>query len=164
MITKSNLTFVLWYTILQTSNEINPPLQKLLSGNNIFTLYFTPTTKTKLTKQAITWPKFCRWLPIWNLTCILQWYILLQTTNELNTSFQKLLSRIKKCDNYTDKNMVPMCLQCYTGDTRMTANYPTIDRLGCISSAASCPMLKFSEIFIIFYETSITTMQQGKAK
>ena len=43
---KSNLTFVLWYTILQMSNEINPSLQKLLSGNNIFILYFTPITKT----------------------------------------------------------------------------------------------------------------------
>ena len=35
---------------LQTSNEINASLQKLLRGNNIFTLYFTPTTKTKSIK------------------------------------------------------------------------------------------------------------------
>ena len=35
---------------LQISNEINASLQKLLWGNNIFTLYFTPTTKTKLKK------------------------------------------------------------------------------------------------------------------
>ena len=35
---------------LQTSNEINVSLQKLLKGNNIFTLYFTPTIKTKSKK------------------------------------------------------------------------------------------------------------------
>ena len=35
---------------LQTSNEINASLQKLLRGNNIFTLYFTSTTKTKWKK------------------------------------------------------------------------------------------------------------------
>ena len=35
---------------LQTSNEINASLQKLLRENNIFTLYFTPTTKTKSKK------------------------------------------------------------------------------------------------------------------
>ena len=35
---------------LQTSNEINASLQNLLRGNNIFTLYFTPTTKTKSKK------------------------------------------------------------------------------------------------------------------
>ena len=35
---------------LQASNEINASLQKLLRGNNSFTLYFTPTTKTKLKK------------------------------------------------------------------------------------------------------------------
>ena len=33
-------------------------------------------------KRAITLPKFCRWLLISNLTCILQWYILLQTFNK----------------------------------------------------------------------------------
>ena len=76
---------------LQTSNEINASLQKLLMGNNIFTLYFTPTTQTK-SKKAITWPKFCGWLPISKLTCILQWYILLQTFNKINASLQKLLS------------------------------------------------------------------------
>ena len=32
--------------LLQTSNEINASLQKLLRGYNIFTLYFTPTTNT----------------------------------------------------------------------------------------------------------------------
>ena len=35
---------------LQTLNEINASLQKLLRGNNIFTLYFTPTTITKSKK------------------------------------------------------------------------------------------------------------------
>ena len=34
----------------QTLNENNAPLQKLLKGNNIFTLHFTQTTKTKLKK------------------------------------------------------------------------------------------------------------------
>ena len=41
---------LLWYTILQTLNEINVSLQKLSSGNSIFTLYFTQTTKTKSKK------------------------------------------------------------------------------------------------------------------
>ena len=36
---------------LQTSNEISASLQKLLRGNNIVTLYFTPTTKTKSKKR-----------------------------------------------------------------------------------------------------------------
>ena len=36
---------------LQTSNEINASIQKLLRGNNIFTLYITPTTKTKSNKD-----------------------------------------------------------------------------------------------------------------
>ena len=39
-----------WYTILQTSNEINASLQKLSRGNNIFTLNFTLTTKKKQKK------------------------------------------------------------------------------------------------------------------
>ena len=38
---------------LQTLNEINASLQKLLRGNNIFTLYFTRTTKTRLKKGHI---------------------------------------------------------------------------------------------------------------
>ena len=42
-----------WYTILQTSNEINASLQKLLRGNNIFTLYIIPTTKSKSKKGHI---------------------------------------------------------------------------------------------------------------
>ena len=43
-------------------------------------------------KKTITWSKFCEWLPISNLTCILQWYILLQIFNRINASLQKLLS------------------------------------------------------------------------
>ena len=39
-----------WYTILQTLNEINASLQKLLRGTNIFKLHFNPTTKTKSKK------------------------------------------------------------------------------------------------------------------
>ena len=78
-------------TSLQTSNEINASLQKLLRGNNIFTLYCTPTTKTK-SKRAITWPTFCGWLQMSNLTCILHWYICLQTFNKIHVSLQKLLS------------------------------------------------------------------------
>ena len=34
----------------QTSDEINASLQELLGGNNIFTLFLTPTTKPKLKK------------------------------------------------------------------------------------------------------------------
>ena len=76
---------------LQTSSEIDASLQKLLGGNNTFTLYFTQQQKLSW-KRAITWPKFCRWLLILNLTCILQWYIPLQTFNKINASLQKLLS------------------------------------------------------------------------
>ena len=63
--------------------------QKLLRGNNIFTLNFTPTTKKghNLAKLLL-W-----WLPISNLTYILQWYILLQTSKEITALLQKLLSR-----------------------------------------------------------------------
>ena len=67
-------------------NEINASLHQLFRGNNIFTLYFTP-----IKKRAIIWPKFCGWLPILMLTCILQWYILLQAFNKINASLQKLL-------------------------------------------------------------------------
>ena len=35
---------------MQTYNEINASLQTLLRENNILTLYFTPTTKTKWKK------------------------------------------------------------------------------------------------------------------
>ena len=44
-------------------------------------------------KRAITQPNFGGWLPISNLTCILQWYKVLQSLNEINASLQKLLSR-----------------------------------------------------------------------
>ena len=50
----------------------------------------TPT-KTK-SKKGHTLPKFGRWLPISNLTCILQWYKVLQSFNEINASLQKFLS------------------------------------------------------------------------
>ena len=52
-------------------------------------------TKPKL-KRAITQPKFGRWLPISSLTCILQWYKILQSLNEINASLQKLLSGNKE--------------------------------------------------------------------
>ena len=59
------------------------------------------TQQQKLSqKRAITQPKFGRWLPILNLSCILQWYIeLLQTSNEINASLQKLLIGSEKCDD-----------------------------------------------------------------
>ena len=65
------------------------------------------TQQQKLSrKRAITPPIFGGWLPISNLTCILQWYKLLQTLNEINASLQKLLSRNEKCDdNATYDNM-----------------------------------------------------------
>ena len=54
MITKIKLDpYVKMIPHLQTLNEINASLQKLLRGNNIFTLYFTPTTKTKSKKGYI---------------------------------------------------------------------------------------------------------------
>ena len=43
-------------------------------------------------KRAITRPKFCNWLLTSNLTSILQWYILLQTSNEIKVSLQNLLN------------------------------------------------------------------------
>ena len=59
----SNLTCILcWYKGLQSLNEIIASLQKLLPGNE----------QQKLSrKRAITQPKFGRWLPISNFTCIL---------------------------------------------------------------------------------------------
>ena len=51
------------------------------------------TQQQKLSwKRARTQPKFGGWLSILNLTCILQWFILLQTSNEINASLQKLLN------------------------------------------------------------------------
>ena len=74
-------------------NEINASLQKLLSGKE----------QQKLSrKRAITQPKFGGWLPISNLTCILQWNKVLQSLNEINTSLQKLLNGNEKCDDDTD--------------------------------------------------------------
>ena len=49
-------------------------------------------TQTKTRKRAISRPKFCGWLPISNLTCILQWCKVLQSLNEINASLQKLFS------------------------------------------------------------------------
>ena len=50
-----------------------------------------PTTKTK-SKKGHNSAKILRMITNINLTCILQWYILLQTVNEINASLQKLLS------------------------------------------------------------------------
>ena len=86
----SNLTCTLqWYKVLQGLNEINASLQKLLSGN---------LQKQLSRKRAITQPKFYGWLPISKLTCILQWYKILQNLNEINTSLQKLLNGDEKFD------------------------------------------------------------------
>ena len=63
-------------------------------------------TKTK-SKKGYNSAKIWEWLPILNLTCILQWYILLQTFNKINTSLQMLLSRNQYQD--TDKNLTKMC-------------------------------------------------------
>ena len=62
-------------------------------GETISLPYILPQQQKLGQKRAVTWPKFCKWLPVSNLTCILQWYKLLQTPNEINTSLQKLLSR-----------------------------------------------------------------------
>ena len=83
----SNLTCILqWYILLQTFNKINASLQKLLSGNQ----YQHTKKKEKLSrKRPITQPKFCGWWLISSLTCILHWYILLQTSfNKINASLQ----------------------------------------------------------------------------
>ena len=136
----SHLTCILqWYILLQTFNEINASLQKLLSGNQYqhhnksqiekgsslgknfaddyqyliwpvfyndipfckhlmksmhpFKTYWTEnnisTLQQKVSrKRATSQPKLCEWLPIPNLTCILQWYKLLQTSNEINASLK----------------------------------------------------------------------------
>ena len=48
------------------------------------------TQQQKLSpNRAIAQPKFGGWLPISNLICILQWYKLLQTLNEINAALQK---------------------------------------------------------------------------
>ena len=44
-------------------------------------------------KRAITQPKFWGWLPILNLTCILQWYTLLQTSEWNQCIPSKLIER-----------------------------------------------------------------------
>ena len=89
----SNLTCILqWYKVLQSLNEINASLQKLLSGNE----------RQKLSrKRDITQPKFGGWLSISNLACILQWYKVLLSLNEISASLQTLLSGNEKCDNDT---------------------------------------------------------------
>ena len=51
------------------------------------------TQQQKLSrKKAIIWPKFRGRLPISNLTCILQWYTLLQTSDKIKASIQNLLN------------------------------------------------------------------------
>ena len=87
----SNLTCILqWYILLQTFNKINPPCKSYWS--KLIAIH-----QQKLSwKRAITQPKFGRWLPISNLTCILQWYKVLQILNEINASLQKLLSGNKQ--------------------------------------------------------------------
>ena len=47
-------------------------------GEAISLPYILPQQQKLCRKRAVTWPKFWIWLPISNLTCILQWYILLQ--------------------------------------------------------------------------------------
>ena len=113
----SNLTSVLrWYKILQSLNEINASLQNLLRGKE----------QQKLSRKwVLTQPKFGEWVPISNLTCILQWYKVLQNLNETNISLQKLLNGNENCDDDTDdhpaaENMIPMCLPCYAGNIKTT--------------------------------------------
>ena len=83
------------YILLQTSTEINESPQKLLSGNQYqHKNKNLSTQQQKLSqKRDITQQKCCGWLPISNLTCILQWYSLLQTSDEINASLQNLLNR-----------------------------------------------------------------------
>ena len=76
---------------LQTSNEINASLQKLLRGNNIFTLYFTPKTKTKL-KKGHNLAKILQMITNIELDLYFTMIYLLQTFNKTNASLQKLLS------------------------------------------------------------------------
>ena len=79
---------LLWYILLQTSNESMHPCKSYWMETNIL------TQQQKLSpKRAITQPKFGGQLPISNLTCILQWYKLLQTLNKINASLQKLRKR-----------------------------------------------------------------------
>ena len=87
----------------------------------------TPTkTKSKKGDNSV---KIWLILPISNLTCILQWYKVLQSLNEITASLQKLLSGNEKCDkdtngtdDDTDGQMIPMCLPCYAGDTKIFQN------------------------------------------
>ena len=61
------------------------------------------TQQQKLSRKRVrTQPKFCGWLPISKLTCIVQWYKLLLTSNKINTSLQKLLSGNETCEDDTD--------------------------------------------------------------
>ena len=70
------------------------------------------TQQLKLSwKRAIAKPKSGGWLPISNLTCILQRYKLLQTSNEINASLQTLKTTTKKkhkkkCDNDAEDDAV----------------------------------------------------------
>ena len=78
-----------------------------MKSMHLFETYWTETNilaqQQKLSQnKAIIQPKFDRWLPISSLTCILQWYKLFQTWNEIYESLQKLLSRNKKCDYDTN--------------------------------------------------------------
>ena len=66
-------------------NKINVSLQNYWAEANINT-----PTKTK-SKKGHNSAKMLRMITISNLTCILQYYILLQTFNKINASLQKLL-------------------------------------------------------------------------
>ena len=71
-----------WYSLLQTSMKPMHPCKSYWVETNI-----NITIKTR-SKRVINRPKFCGWLPILNLTFILQWYTLLQTSDEIVHPFQ----------------------------------------------------------------------------
>ena len=90
----SNFTCILrWYNVLQSLNEINASLQKLLSGNE------QQKTKSKKDHNSAK----IRWL-ITNIELDLYflWYKVLQNLNEIHTSLQKLFNGNEKCDDDTD--------------------------------------------------------------
>ena len=117
----TNIGLDLYLTIMWTSadfewNQCIP--SHVIERNEQLKLSQKKKKKKKKKKKAITQPKFGGWLPISNLTCILQWYKLLQTLNESMNPFISYWAETKSVTTTATTtpttrsgNMIPMCLQ-----------------------------------------------------
>ena len=96
----TNIKLDLYFTMIYHSAN-------LIKSVHLFITYWTETDiliqqQWLSRKRAITRPKFGGWLPISNLTCILQCYIFPQTSNEISASL--LVTEGKSTSSANNKN------------------------------------------------------------